>query len=43
MVAVGTGTAAVIDLRTRRVPNVLTMIMASAGIARRPRVSGASA
>ena len=33
MVAVGTGTAAVIDLRTRRVPNVLTMIMASVGIA----------
>jgi len=33
MVAAGTGTAAVIDLRTRRVPNVLTMIMASVGIA----------
>ncbi len=33
MVAVGTGTAAVVDLRTRRVPNVLTMTMASVGIA----------
>lgn len=33
MVALGTGTAAVIDLRTRRVPNVLTMTMASVGIA----------
>jgi prepilin peptidase CpaA len=33
IVAVGSGTAAVIDLRTRRVPNVLTMIMASVGIA----------
>lgn len=32
MVAVGTGMAAVIDLRTRRVPNVLTMSMASMGI-----------
>lgn len=32
-IAAGTGAAAVIDLRTRRVPNVLTMTMASVGIA----------
>ena len=32
-VAAGTGAAAVIDLATRRVPNVLTMSMAAAGIA----------
>jgi prepilin peptidase CpaA len=32
-VAAGTGAAAVIDLGTRRVPNVLTMSMAAAGIA----------
>jgi prepilin peptidase CpaA len=33
IVAAGTGAAAVIDLRTRRVPNLLTMSMAAAGIA----------
>lgn len=32
-VAAGTGAAAVIDLHTRRVPNVLTMTMAATGIA----------
>jgi prepilin peptidase CpaA len=31
-IVAGTGAAAVIDLRTRRVPNVLTMTMASVGI-----------
>lgn len=31
--AAGTGCAAVIDLKTRRVPNALTMSMAAAGIA----------
>jgi len=30
--AVGAGTAAVIDLRTRRVPNPLTALLASAGL-----------
>ncbi len=33
IVAAGTGAAAVIDLKTRRVPNALTMSMAAAGIA----------
>ena len=33
IVAVGTGAAAVIDLKTRRVPNALTMSMGAAGIA----------
>ena len=33
IVAAGTGAAAVIDVRTRRVPNLLTMSMAAAGIA----------
>ena len=33
MVAAGTGAAAVIDLKTRRVPNALTMSLAAAGIA----------
>ena len=32
IVATGAGTAAAIDLRTRRVPNVLTMSLAAAGI-----------
>jgi prepilin peptidase CpaA len=32
IVATGTGVAAIIDLGTRRVPNVLTMTMASVGI-----------
>lgn len=32
-VVAGTGTAAVIDLRTRRVPNVLTAAMTAAGMA----------
>ena len=33
IVAAGTGAAAIIDLKTRRVPNALTMSMAAAGIA----------
>ena len=33
IVATGAGTAAAIDLRTRRVPNVLTMSLAATGIA----------
>ena len=33
IVAAGTGAAAVIDLKTRRVPNALTMSIAAAGIA----------
>jgi prepilin peptidase CpaA len=33
IVAAGTAAAAVIDLRTRRIPNVLTMSMAGAGLA----------
>jgi prepilin peptidase CpaA len=32
-VLVGTGTAAAIDLRSRRVPNVLTALLAGAGVA----------
>jgi hypothetical protein len=32
IVAVGMGAAAVIDLRTRRIPNILTATMAAAGI-----------
>jgi prepilin peptidase CpaA len=33
LVVTGAGTAAAIDLRTRRVPNVLTMSLAGAGVA----------
>jgi prepilin peptidase CpaA len=33
MVVAGTGTGAVIDLRVRRVPNALTMTLATAGVA----------